>query len=149
VLDSTGRVSLDVMLGARAGEALVFASLGSVEKLVTFQADPGPIAALVVEHNGREVTGRAVSVRVASPFLLRITARDFYGNETSVDALAQMLRTSLPRLASSRQRDLEIVSLESVDTAVLITLQAPRMGMYNLTIGSGITARVRVDAVAR
>ena len=81
--------------------------------------------------------------------MLRVSALDFYGNETSIDALAQMLRTSLPRLATSRQRDLEVISLESVDTAVLITLQAPRLGMYNLTIGSGITARVRVDAVAR
>lgn len=148
VLDSTGRVPVTVVLGARAGEALVFASIDSVEKILSFRVDPGPIATLVMEYNGREVTGRAVSVPVAAPFVLRVSARDFYGNETSTDALTQILRASSPQVAA-RQRDLEIVSIDPADAAVLITLLARRMGMYNLTIGSGITAHVRVDAVAR
>lgn len=148
VLDSTGRVPLDVMFGARAGEALLFASIDSVEKLVTYQVDPGPIATLVVEQNGKAVTAQGVVVRVAVPFVLRFTARDFYGNETSIDALAQMLRASRPQLAA-RQRYLEIVSLEPGDDAVLVTLKAQRTGTFDFTIGSGITASVRVEAVAR
>jgi hypothetical protein len=147
-LDSTGRVPVTVVLGARAGEASIFASIDSVERLLSFRVDPGPIATLVMEYNGRDVTGRAVSVPVAAPFVLRVSARDFYGNETSTDALTQILRTTSSQVAA-RQRDLEIVSIEPADPAVLITLLARRMGMYNLTIGSGITARVRVDAVAR
>ena len=148
VLDSTGRVPLDVVLGTRAGEALVFATIDSVEKLLTFQVEPGPIATLVMEHNGEVVTGRAMVVRVAAPFVLRVTARDFYGNETSIDALAQMLRANRTQLAA-RQRYLEIVALESGDAAVLVTLKAQRIGTFDFTIGSGITASVRVEAVAR
>ena len=148
VFDSTGRVPLDVVLGTRPGEALVFASIDSVEKLVTYHVDPGPIATLVVEHNGKPVTGQAVVVRVAAPFVLRFTARDFYGNETSIDALAQMLRASRPQLVA-RQRYLEVVSVEPGDAAVLVTLKARRTGTFDFTIGSGITASVRVEAVIR
>jgi hypothetical protein len=147
VLDSTGRVALDVVFGSRSGEALVFATIDSVEKLVTFQVDPGPIASLVVEHKGQVVTGQTVVVRVAAPFVLRVTARDFYGNETSIDALAQMMR-GRPALAAG-QRYLEIVSVDPGDAAVLVTLKAQRVGTFDFTIGSGITASVRVDAVLR
>jgi hypothetical protein len=148
VLDSTGRVPLDVVFGARLGEALVFATIDSVEKLVTFQVDPGPISTLVLEHNAAVVTGQSVVVRVATPFVLRVTARDMFGNETSIDALAQMLRASRTQLAA-RQRYLEIVALEPGDAAVLVTLKAQRIGTFDFTIGSGITASVRVEAVAR
>ncbi len=148
VLDSTGRVPLDVVLGTRAGEAMVFASLDSVEKLVTLQVDPGPIASLVLEHNGRAVTGREIVVRVGAPFVLRVTARDFYGNETSIEALAQMLRAGRAQLAG-RQRHLELVNLEPGETAVLVTFRATQVGTVDLKIGSGITANVRVEAVAK
>lgn len=148
VLDSTGHVSLDVVLGPRSGEALVFATIDSVEKLVTFQVEPGPIATLVVEHQGQAVTGQNVVVRVATPFVLRVTARDFYGNETSIDALAQMLRASRAQLAA-RQRYFEIVRLEPGDAAVLVTLKARQVGSFDFTIGSGITGSVRVDAMLR
>ncbi|MGH7521432.1 MAG: Ig-like domain-containing protein [Gemmatimonadales bacterium] len=148
VLDSTGRVALDVVLGTRAGEALVFATIDSVEKLVTFLVEPGTIATLVMEYNGQPVTGQTVTVRVATPFVLRVTARDFYGNETSIDALAQMLRASRPQLAA-RQRYMDVLSLEPGDDAVLVTLKALRLGIFDFTIGSGITASVRVEAIVR
>jgi hypothetical protein len=146
VLDSTGRVSIDVAFGNRIGEALVFATIDSVEKLLSFQVDPGPISTLVVEHGGKIVTGQNVTARVATPFVLRVSARDMFGNETSIDALAQLLRS---RPVTTRQRYLEIVSLEPGEDAVLITLKALRIGTFDFTIGSGITASVRVDAVAR
>jgi hypothetical protein len=148
VLDSTGRVSLDVVLGTRTGEALVFATIESVEKLVTLQVDPGAIASLVLEHNGQTVTGREIRVRVGVPFVLRVTARDFYGNETSIDALAQILRANRAQL-TGRQRNLELVSLDPGDVAVLVTLKANRVGTIDLRVGSGITASVRVEAVVR
>jgi len=148
VVDSTGRIPLEVVFGSRLGEALVFATIDSVEKLVTYQIDPGPISTLVMEHDGRVVTGQSLMVRVAAPFVLKVTARDLFGNETSIDALAQMLRTNRVQLAA-RYRYLEIVSLDPGESAVLITLKAQRIGTFDFTIGSGITASVRVDAVAR
>ena len=147
VLDSTGRVPLDVVFGSRIGEALVFATIDSVERLVTYQLDPGPIATLVVEYKGQVVTGQTVTARVAAPFVLKVTARDMLGNETSIDALAQMLRSR--QGGARQQRYLEIVSLDPKESEVLITLKAQRIGVFDFTIGSGITASVRVDAVAR
>jgi len=146
VLDSTGRVPLDVVFGSRIGEAMVFATIDSAERLVTYQLDPGPISTLVVEHKGQVVTGQSVTVRIATPFVLKVTARDLFGNETSIDALAQLLRN---RQTSARQRFLEIVSLDAGESEVLLTLKAQRIGTFDFTIGSGITASVRVDAVAR
>lgn len=146
VLDSTGRVPLEVVFGSRVGEALVFATIDSVEKLVSFQVEPGPISALVLEYNGQPVTEQGIRVRVAAPFVLRVTARDPFGNETSIDALAQLLRS---RPSSARPRYLEIVSIDPGDSAVLITLKAQRIGEFDFTVGSGMTASVRVEAVAR
>jgi hypothetical protein len=111
------------------------------------RVDPGPIDSLFLERNGENVTGTTIVVPVAAPFVLRLRARDFYGNETSVDPLGQMLRTGRAKYAS-RQQDLQIVNLESADSAVAFTLKAQHAGTYNFTIGSGIKAYVRVDAVA-
>ena len=147
VLDSTGRVPLDVVFGSRIGEAMVFATIDSAERLVTYQLDPGPISTLVVEHKGQVVAGQPVTVRVAAPFVLKVTARDLFGNVTSIDALAQLLRNRQTGVV--RQRYLEIVSLDAGESEVLITLKAQRVGTFDFTIGSGITAIVRVDAVAR
>jgi len=148
ILDSTGAVALTVSLGTRSGEALVFATIDSVEKLVTLQVDPGPIETLVVEHNGQVVTGQDIVVRVAAPFVLRVTARDFYGNPTSIDALARMLKAGQAQLAA-RQRYLQLMSLEPGDAAVQVTLKAQRVGVLGFTVGSGITAGGRVEAVQR
>jgi hypothetical protein len=146
VLDSTGRVPLDVVFGARAGEALVFATIDSVEKLVSYQVEPGPLSALVVEYKGQVVTGQNVMVRVAAPFVLKVTARDMFGNATSIEPLAQLLRAGRAQLAA-RQGDLDLIGLEFSDDAVVVTLKAQRMQSYVFTIGSGITATVRVRAV--
>ena len=146
VLDSTGRVRVDVVLGVRAGEAAVIASIDSVERIVTLRAEPGPIDSLILDRNGEAVNGRAIVVQVGVPFVLRLRARDLYGNATSIEALGQALRTGRARL-NVRQQDLQLVSLESADTAVVVTLKAVRLGTYQFVIGSGITANVRVDAV--
>jgi hypothetical protein len=148
VLDSTGRVRLDVVFGMRAGEAAVFASIDSVERVVTLRAQPGPIDSLLLDRNGEIVNGRAIVVQVAVPFSLRLRARDLYGNETSIDALGQALRAGRARL-NVRQQDLQLVNLESADSAVIVTLRAVRVGTYQFVIGSGITANVRVDAIPK
>lgn len=147
VLDSTGTVTLDIVLGARAGDALVFARIDSVEKLLTLRADPGPIATLVMDYHGETVTGREISVRVATPFVLRVSARDLFNNETTIEPLAQLLRASRSQQMARQQRDLEIMNLEFSEDAVLVTLKAQRMQTYEFTIGSGITATVRVRSL--
>src|SRR5712692_1551257 len=73
---------------------------------------------------------------------------DLYGNETSIDALGQALRAGRARL-NVRQQDLQLVNLESADSAVIVTLRAVRVGTYQFVIGSGITANVRVDAIPK
>jgi hypothetical protein len=148
VLDSSGRVRLDVVLGVRAGEAAVFASIDSVERVVTLRAEPGPIDSLILDRNGEVINGRAIVVQVGVPFALRLRARDLYNNETSIDALGQALKAGRARL-NVRQQDLQLVSLESADSAVVVTLKAVRVGTYQFVIGSGITANVRVDAIPK
>ena len=148
VLDSTGQVRVDVVLGNKTGESAVFASIDSLERVVTLRAQPGPIDTLILDRNGEVVNGRAITVPVATPFTLRLRARDLYGNLTSIDALGQALRAGRARL-NVRQQDLQLVSLESADTAVIIMLKAQRVGSYQFVIGSGLTASVRVDAVAK
>jgi hypothetical protein len=147
ILDSTGRVALDVTFGARAGEAMVVARMDSVEKLVTLPVEPGPIVTLVLEYGGRPVTGRRIVVPVATPFILRLTARDFYGNETPIGALGQMLKSGRAQVAAQSDLELDVVNLDVGDAAVLITLKARRLGIYDFTIGSGITASLRVEAI--
>jgi hypothetical protein len=148
VLDSTGGVRVDVVFGVRAGEAAVFASIDSVERVVTLRAEPGPIDSLLLDRNGEAINGRAIVVQVGVPFALRLRARDLYGNETSIEALGQALRAGRARL-NVRQQDLQLVSLESADSAVVVTLKAVRVGSYQFVIGSGITANVRVDAIPK
>jgi hypothetical protein len=148
VLDSTGRVRLEVVLGLRAGEAAVFANIDSVERVMTLRAEPGPIDSLILDRNGEVLNGRAMVVQVGVPFTLRLRARDLYGNETSIDALGQALRAGRARL-NVRQQDLQLVNLESADSAVVVTLKAVRAGTYQFVIGSGITANVRVDAIPK
>ena len=147
VLDSTGRVAVDIAFGARAGEALVVARIDSIERIVTLPVDPGPIVVLVLEYNGRAVTGKRIVVPVATPFVLRLTARDFYGNETPIGALGQMLRMERGGAQTVRQSDLELVNLDVGESAVQVTLKARRLGIYDFTIGNGITASVRVESI--
>jgi hypothetical protein len=146
VLDSTGRVVVEVVLGIRAGDAAVFATVDSVERIVMLRADPGPIDTLILERNGESVNGRSIVVRAGTPFALRLRAHDLYGNETSMAALSAALRASQQRLSAQGQ-NLQLVSLESSDTSAVFTLQAQKPGTYNFAIGSGITAHVRVEVI--
>jgi len=146
VLDSTGRVVVQVVLGIRAGEAAVFATIDSVERIMVLRADPGPIDTLILERNGESVNGRSIVVQVGTPFALRLRAHDLHGNETSMDALSAALRASQQRLSAQGQ-SLQLVSLESSDSSAVFTLRAQKSGTYNFSIGSGIKAHVRVDVI--
>ncbi len=146
ILDTAGQARVNVVLGTRAGDAAIFGNIDSLEKVLTLRVDPGPIDSLILERNGATVNGSTILVPVAAPFVLRLRARDFYGNETSIDPLGQMLRAGRTRY-SARPQDLQIVNLESADSVVVVTLKAQHVGTYNFTIGSGIRAFVRVEAV--
>lgn len=146
VLDSTGRVVVEVVLGTRAGEAAIFATIDSVERIMVLRADPGSIDTLILERNGESVNGRSIIVRVGTPFALRLRAHDLHGNETSMDALSAALRASQQRLSAQGQ-NLQLVSLESSDSSAVFTLRAQRPGTYNFAIGSGIKANVRVEVI--
>ncbi|OLB52025.1 MAG: hypothetical protein AUI08_01715 [Gemmatimonadetes bacterium 13_2_20CM_2_65_7] len=146
ILDTAGQARVNVVLGTRAGDAAIFGNIDSLEKVLTLRVDPGPIDSLILERNGATVNGSTILVPVAAPFVLRLRARDFYGNETSIDPLGQMLRAGRTRYAA-RPQDLQIVNLESADSVVVVTLKAQHVGTYNFTIGSGIRAFVRVEAV--
>ena len=146
VLDSTGQVRIDVTMGTKAGDATVFATIDSIERSLTLHADPGPIGALVLEHNGKPVTGQTVNVAVNTAFTLHLKARDLYGNVTGVDALGQALRAGRARLTGNS--GLQLMNMESADSAVVVTLKAQRAGVFDFVIGSGITATARINAVS-
>jgi hypothetical protein len=146
VLDSTGRVVVQVVLGIRAGEAAIFATIDSVERIMVLRADPGPIDTLILERNGESVNGRSIIVQAGTPFALRLRAHDLHGNETSMDPLSAALRASQQRLTAQGQ-SLQLVSLESSDSSAVFTLRAQKPGTYNFSIGSGIRAHVRVEVI--
>jgi hypothetical protein len=146
VLDSTGRVVVEVVLGARAGAAAVFGTIDSVERIMNLRADPGPIDTLILERNGVSVNGKSIVVKVGMPFVLRLRAHDLYGNETSMDALGAAIRASQQWL-SGKDQDLQLLALESADYSMAFTLRPRQPGSFNFTIGSGVRASVRVDAV--
>src|SRR5204862_1775531 len=125
--DSRGTTNVDVVLGVRAGDSAVSAPIDSVARLVTLRAEPGPIDSLILDRNGEVVNGRAIVVQVGVPFVLRLRARDLYGNETSIDALGQALRAGRARL-NTRQQDLQLVGLEPADSSAVVTLKAVRSG---------------------
>ena len=113
-------------------------------------AFPGrPAVTLVVRAGepGRLRVAPDYVATVESGVTIVATVTDSLGNP-SIDVLAQMLRTNRAQLAA-RQRYLEMVSLDPGESAVLITLKAQRLGTFDFTVGSGITASVRVDAMAR
>ena len=63
-----------------------------------------------------------------------------------VEPLAQLLRNSRTQ-AAGRQRELEVLSMDFIDDAVVLNFKANRMGFFEFTVGSGITATVHVKSV--
>lgn len=148
VTDSLGRARVDVALGERAGSAVVFATVDSLEDLVTLQIEPGPIAELHLEYNGARVDSGRVVVPINTPFVMRLRGRDAFGNAASVAVLAQRLRETRAQFAV-RQRYLQLLAVEQEDSAVVLRFKPVMVGYLDLTIGSGLTTKVRVEVVRR
>jgi hypothetical protein len=84
--DAEGRALVGVTLGERAGYAIVLAVVGVVEKQVAFKVSAGAVAQLVVACGRTDLPGRVV-LRPDTVVVLRVTARDAYGNAAPLAGL--------------------------------------------------------------
>src|SRR5437016_9973137 len=85
--DTSGVVRVRVTLGERAGPTTITATVGTLTRTVLVRADPGPPEALVVERGDTPVVG-SLTLRSRDPVVLRVVARDRYGNRTALDKFA-------------------------------------------------------------
>src|SRR5439155_1714870 len=85
--DTSGVVRVRVTLGERAGPTVVTATVGTLTRTALVYADPGPPDALVVARGDTPVAG-SLTLRSRDTVVLRVVARDRYGNRTTVDAFA-------------------------------------------------------------
>jgi len=99
--DAEGRARVGVTLAERAGTAIVLAVAGDVEKQAAFRVSVGPVAQLVVACGASELSagrGGRVVLRPDTVAVLRVSARDAYGNAARLAGLraavadAQILR---------------------------------------------------------
>jgi hypothetical protein len=147
--DSSGQVLVEAKLGERAGAAVVFAVVDSLEQLVTVRVEPGVPVELRLERDSVRVDGRQIQVTHEAPFKLRLSARDRYGNLTSVTPVAQVLRDNREQF-SARLSLLQLLSVEDDGLTAMLAFKPVRVGRMELTIASGTTAvGVTVDIVRR
>jgi hypothetical protein len=132
--DADGRARVEVTLGDRVGPAMVFGTVDSLEKQLTLQVEPGPAVEIAFERNGSRVDGRWLVVALDTTFVLRIRARDAYGNSTGVAGLARILR-EMPWAA--RMPLARLVSIEEEPSAVAVTLKAARPGRATFKLHAG------------
>ena len=137
--DSSGVVRVRVTLGERAGPTIITASVGTLTRTALVHADPGPPEVLVVARGDAPVAG-SLTLRSRDTVVLRVVARDRYGNRTTVDAFA----------ATSTGRAIAVRSPggSAADSAAVVVLEPRRSGAGELTLsGSGLRARLAVDVV--
>ena len=97
---------------------------------------------------GHAWTAGAWWSRSTPPFVLRLTGQDAYGNASSVEALARRLRETQGQFAT-RQRNVHLLAVEQDGAAVVLRFKPVQVGYVDGTIGSGLTAKVRVEVVRR
>src|SRR5690349_1533182 len=138
--DSTGQVRVRVTLGERAGAAVITAKVGGgggggFTRTATLRVDPGPALQLLVERNGALVVG-SVTVRSRDTVVLRVVARDAYGNHTGLEDFT----------AVSTNRRVGLQAVVAGDSQGVVTLEPRRSGFGEVQIaGSGLKVRVPVD----
>jgi len=134
--DTSGVVRVRVTLGERAGPTTITARVGTLTRTIMVHADPGPPEALVVERGDTPVVG-TLTLRSRDTVVLRVVARDRYGNRTALDKFA----------ATTTARAIALTST-ATDAAGSVTLVPRRSGAGELTLsGSGVRARLPVDVV--
>src|SRR5436309_1260204 len=134
--DTSGVVRVRVTLGEHAGATTITATVGTLTRTVLVRTDPGPPEALVAERGDRPVEGR-LTLRSRDTVVLRVEARDRYGNRTALDKFA----------ATTTARAIALTAT-ATDAAGSVTLVPRRSGVGELSLsGSGLRARVPVDVV--
>jgi len=151
VTDSSGRVSVDLTLGPKAGATVVRATVRTLVREATLFPEPGATARLMLRCGDTPIE-RTVSFTLGSPVLFRVTGQDALGNPVPVprvaaatgdkgvlrvdyaggDSLGGVLRvtpgepgsTSLVVVASGRREDITAVVLQNRDSAA----SCPRPG---------------------
>src|SRR5438046_2792779 len=134
--DTSGVVRVRVTLGERAGATTITARVETLTRTVLVRVDPGPPEALVVERGDTPVVG-SLTLRSRDTVVLRVVARDRYGNRTALDKFA----------ATTSARAIALTAT-ATDAAGSVTLVPRRSGVGELTLsGSGVRARLPVDVV--
>src|SRR5437016_4934308 len=134
--DTSGVVRVRVTLGERAGPTTITATVGTLTRTVLVRADPGPPEALVLERGDTPVVG-SLTLRSRDTVVLRVVARDRYGNRTALDKFA----------ATTTARAIALTAT-ATDAAGSVTLVPRRSGVGELTLsGSGVRARLPVEVV--
>jgi hypothetical protein len=132
--DSEGRAAVEVTLGDRVGPAVVMAAVDSIEKQLTLQVEPGPPAEVLLEYNGARVDGRWVVVGLDTTFVVRVRARDAYGNATGVAGIGRMLRDSPFNAKIPIAR---LLSVQEEESAVALTFKAIGAGRATARLHMG------------
>ena len=134
--DSGGLVRVRVTLGTRAGPVIVSAKVGGVTRTATVYADPGAGTELVVERDGAPVAG-VVTVQSRDTVVLRVSARDAYGNEAALGDFTARTTGSAIAIRSA--------TLGGGSRAA-VTLEPERNGAGEVQIAAaGLHARVAVN----
>src|SRR6266699_3067339 len=109
--DAAGTVRVRVTLPERAGPVVITAKVGTFSRTATVYADPGPAHELVVERGRAPVVG-SVAVRSRDTLVLRVVARDAYGNRTTLADFT----------ATTSGRAIGLVAAAAADSQALVTL---------------------------
>src|SRR5205809_4197751 len=134
--DTSGVVRVRVAGGERAGATTITARVETLTRTVLVRVDPGPPEALVVERGDTPVVG-SLTLRSRDTVVLRVVARDRYGNRTALDKFA----------ATTSARAIALTAT-ATDAAGSVTLVPRRSGVGELTLsGSGRRVRLPVDVV--
>src|SRR5436190_17699494 len=133
--DAAGTVRVRVTLPERAGPVVITAKVGTFSRTTTVYADPGPAHELVVERGRAPVVG-SVAVRTRDTLVLRVVARDAYGNRTTLADFT----------ATTSGRAIGLVAAAAADSQALVTLEPRKSGVSDVQLSaSGLRARVTVD----
>src|SRR5438128_2371305 len=133
--DAAGTVRVRVTLPERAGPVVLTAKVGTFSRTATVYADPGPAHELVVERGRAPVVG-SVAVRSRDTLVLRVVARDAYGNRTTLADFT----------ATTSGRAIGLVAAAAADSQALVTLEPRKSGVSDVQLSaSGLRARVTVD----
>jgi hypothetical protein len=135
--DATGAVRVRVTLPDRAGPVAITSKVGSFSRTATVYADPGPAHELAVERGGAPVEG-SIALRSRDSVMLRVVARDAYGNRTTLADFT----------ATTSGGAIGLVAATAADSQALVTLEPRRSGVGVVQLSaSGLRAQVRVDVV--